>query len=135
MTASPSQPPMTALQLEVLEEFGAVSQTFRCARFEREAEWEADTTERRQERDRDRKARTRAEILADLRRLQEDEEGTSPEFEWRTCPTCGMSFAVLRGACGRPRVHCCALHAGLARWRRWWAAATDRVPTPSNDGT
>lgn len=115
MTASPSQPPMlTALQLEVLEEFGAVSH--RSERFAAEAEWEARAADSVEQR----RVRARAEILADLRRLEAIEDGyEEPEFVWRTCPTCFLEFAILLPERGRPRVHCCRRHSVLAAVRAW----------------
>lgn len=114
MTASPSQPPMTALQIEVLEEFGAVSH--RSERFEVEASWEACVVESMDHR----RERARSEILADLRRLEAIEDGCEePEFVWRTCPTCCAPFAVLLPERGRPRVHCSRVHAVLMAVRGW----------------
>jgi len=107
---------MTDLQLEVLEEFGAVSERHRCDRFAREAQWEAAAVEHLDER----QARSRAEILADLRRIAAIEEGIEEaEYAWRVCPVCYMSFAVLLPERGRPRVHCCALHRVLGAVRAW----------------
>lgn len=115
---SQSTPPLTALQIEILEEFGAVS--FRSERFEVEAMWEAETAARKREVDAARKRRTRAEIFADLRRLQDAEEGVVElEFEWRVCPTCRVQYAVLLPERGRPRVYCCRAHAVVAAVRGW----------------
>ncbi len=121
-----ARPRATALQVEVLEEFGAVSR--RSERFSEEAQWEANATEALE----DRRERTRAKILADLRRLEAIEEGVEePEFTWRTCPTCFVDFAVLLPERGRPRVHCCRLHAVRMAVRAWAGRIIPLLPNRS----
>ena len=116
MTASTFQPPMTNLQREVLEEFEEAAVSQRCVRFSTEAQWEADVSEHLDEK----RQRSRAEILADLRRISAIEEGVDEaEYTWRVCPECLVSFAVLLPERGRPRVHCCGAHRVLGAVRAW----------------
>lgn len=113
---------MTWLDLHegVIAEFCCSGSVTRSDRFEAVASWEADLGERKREADADRKRRTRSEILAELRRLQDAEAGACElDFSWRTCPACGLLFAVLLPERGRPRVHCCRAHAVLSAVRGW----------------
>ena len=109
MTLRPSP-----LAVEVLEEFEEAAASCRCARFAREAQWEAAAVERLDER----RSRSREEILEDIRRLDGIEQGyIEPEFAWRTCPVCLVEFAVLLPERGRPKEYCGLRHAWVAAKR------------------
>lgn len=107
-----SFPPPPPLSVQIAEEFAQAQGLYDD---EREAIMEsycAHKVHRLRERDRVRKARKRAEVLAELRRVEGHGE--------RTCPTCGVVFPVELHVQGRPQVHCSPQCALRAAWRAWW---------------
>lgn len=100
------------LELGILEEFETAAVFALEERTDLRESYRAMKLEDDRAKDRERKARQRAEALAAIR----EAEGIAE----RMCPVCGVMFPVELGTPGRPRVYCsdqCQIFDRVRRWR------------------